>query len=202
MATNKNKQSLLNKNRLDKFILVFQLPKALRKINKHSDRSSFNVNEDSFQISVYGAVVPELTVAAIQIPYAGSNLYNSSHAREPYPPVTVKFTIDNEYNNYWTIYKWLDLMHDEKTGLFDNDDLAERNLTDGTIPGPFKFSDYQTDMTLYGLDEYNNKRVEFTYKNAFPITVGSVEYNYRETDQIESSMTFVYSQIHTKLLNI
>lgn len=202
MATNKNPQSHLNKNRLDKFILVFQLPPALRKVNKNSQRSSYNVNEDSFQVSVYGVVVPELTVPAIQIPYGGSNLYNSSHSREPYPPVTVDFTVDNEFNNYWTIYKWLDLMHDDKTGLYDEDDLAERNITDGAVAGPFKYSDYQTDITLYGLDEFNNKKVEFTYKNAFPITIGGINYNYRESDQMESSMTFVYSQIHTKLLNI
>lgn len=202
MATNKNNQSLLNKNRLDKFILSFQLPKALKKIDKNNDRKTYNVNEDAFQLSVYGAVVPELTVAAIQIPYAGSNLYNSSHAREPYPPVEINFTIDNEFNNYWTIYKWLDLMHDEKTGLFDEDDLVERSLTEGRVAGPFKFADYQTNMTLFGLDEYNNKRIEFTYTQAFPITLGGINYNYRDAGQIESSMTFVYSQLHTKLLNI
>lgn len=202
MSQNKNQQSHLNKNRLDKFILVFQLPPALRKINKNNERGSFTVSEDSLQVSVYGVVVPELTVPAIQIPYAGSNLYNSSHSREPYPPVKVDFSIDNEFNNYWTLYKWLDLMHDEKTGLYDDDDLAEKNITEGTIPGPFKFSDYQTDMKLYGLDEFNNKRVEFTYKKAFPITLGGINYSYRDADQIESSLTFVYSQIHTKLLNI
>ena len=113
MSQNKNQQSLLNKNRLDKFVMVFQLPPALRKIKARNNRSSYNVDEDAFQMSVYGAVVPEVTVAAIQIPYAGSNLYNSSHAKEPYPPIEVSFVVDNEFNNYWTMYKWLDLMHDE-----------------------------------------------------------------------------------------
>jgi|TARA_R110000772_G_scaffold88023_1_gene183185 hypothetical protein len=202
MSQNKNQQSLLNKNRVDKFILVFQLPPALRKIKKRNNRDTFNVDEDAFQMSVYGAVVPEITVAAIQIPYAGSNLYNSSHAKEPFPPVDINFTVDNEFNNYWTIYKWLDLMHDDKTGLFDDDDLVDNELTDGQVPGPFAFSDYQTDLTLYGLDEFNNKRIEFTYTNAFPVTVGSINYNYRDANEIESSATFVYSQIRTKLLNI
>lgn len=203
MAQNKNQQSLLNKNRLDKFIMVFQLPPALRKIHKRSTRDTSSINEDAFQMSVYGAVVPELTVAAIQIPYAGSNLYNSSHARDPYPPVQVKFTIDNEFNNYWTIYKWLDLMHDEKTGLFNEDKLVERgDQINPKVPGPFVFSDYQTDMKLYGLDEYNNKRIEFTYTKAFPIIVGNIDYSYRDTEEMESSMTFVYSQLHTKLLDI
>ena len=105
MAVNQNNQSFLNKSRTDKFTLVFSLPPALRKIDSKTDRQTYNVNEDAFQFSVYGAVVPTLDVPALQIPYAGSNLYNSTHAREPFPPVTVEFTIDNGFNNYWVLYK-------------------------------------------------------------------------------------------------
>jgi len=194
MAVNQNNQSILNKSRLDKFLLVFSLPPALREINvrENGARNSANVIEDKLQLSVYGAVVPELTVPSIQIPYAGSNLYQSAHAREPYPPVTVNFTADNEFNNYWVIYKWLNLMHDQKTGVYDESDLDPDN----------QFNNYQTDMTLYGLDEYENKRIEFTYTKAFPVTLGNLEYNYRTSEEIESSFTFVYSQLHTKLLDL
>ena len=194
MAVNQNNQSILNKSRLDKFLLVFSLPPALREINvrENGARNSANVIEDKLQLSVYGAVVPELTVPSIQIPYAGSNLYQSAHAREPYPPVTVNFTADNEFNNYWVIYKWLNLMHDQKTGVYDETDLDSEN----------EFNNYQTDMTLYGLDEYENRRIEFTYTKAFPVTLGNLEYNYRTSDEIESSFTFVYSQLHTKLLDL
>jgi hypothetical protein len=191
MSVNANKQSLLNKGRVDKFIMVFQLPPALREVQKRSTRSSFNVSEDSFQFSIYGTIVPELTVPAVRIPYTGSNLYQSAHAREPYPPVTINFTIDNEFNNYWVIYKWLDLMHDDKAGLYDNDKLV------GT-----EYSNYQADMTIYGVDEYDNKRIQFTYTKAFPTVLGNIDYNYRESTEINTSMTFVYSQLHTKLLNL
>ncbi len=191
MAVNQNNQSFLNKSRTDKFTLVFSLPPAMRKIDSKTDRQTYNVNEDAFQFSVYGAVVPTLDVPALQIPYAGSNLYNSTHAREPFPPVTVEFTIDNGFNNYWVLYKWLNLMHDQKEGLYDAADL----VTDED------FKSYQTDMTLFGLDEFNNKRIEFTYTKAFPVTLGEIQYNYRNAEEITSSMTFVYSQIHSKLIN-
>jgi hypothetical protein len=81
-------------------------------------------------------------------------------------------------------------MHDEKEGLFDASNL----VTDED------FRQYQTDMTLYGLDEYNEQRIKFTYTKAFPITVGSIDYSYRDEAEITSSLTFVYSQIHTELL--
>ena len=191
MAANSNNQSFLNKSKADKFKLVFSLPPALRNIDSKNTRNSFNVNENSMQFSVYGAVVPQITVPAIEIGYGGSNLFNSSHAKSPYDPVTVDFTIDNGYNNYWVVYKWLDLMHDEKEGLFDS----------GKIATDDDFAQYQTDMTLYGLDEYNNERIKFTYTKAFPIAVGAINYSYRDTDEIASSLSFVYSQIHTDLIS-
>lgn len=191
MATNQYQQSVLNKSRVDKFKLVFQLPNALKKINKRQDRKNTTVLQDSLQFSIYGTVVPTITVPALEIRYSGSTLYNSTHSKNPYPPVTVNFTIDNEYNNYWVIYKWLDLLHSEYTGVFDADDLISDDI----------FKDYQTDLTVYGLDEFNNEKIKFTYTKAFPTDIGGINFNYRDSAEIESSFTFVYSQMHTALLN-
>ena len=191
MAANQYQQSILNKTHLDKFKLVFQLPNALKKINKHSERKNSTVIQDALQFSIYGTVVPEITVPALEIRYAGSTLYNSSHSKNPYPPVTVNFTIDNQYNNYWVIYKWINLLHDEYNGIFDNDNLIQDD----------RFKDYQTDLTIYGLDEYNNEKIKFNYTKAFPTDLGGINYNYREGGEIESSFTFVYSQLHTLLLS-
>lgn len=191
MATNALQQSTLNKSRVDKFKMVFTLPPALQQINTHTDRKSSTVIQDAIQFSIYGTVVPELTVPALEIRYGGSTLYNSTHSRSPFPPVTVNFTVDNSYNNYWVIYSWLNLLHDEKTGTFDKRNL----ITDD------RFKDYQADLTVFGLDEYDNKRVQFTYKRAFPTVLGGINYNYREAEEIQSSFTFVYSQLHTKLIN-
>ena len=125
MATNQYTQSVLNKSHVDKFRLVFQLPNALKKINKHDERNNATVIQDSMQLSIYGTVVPAITVPALEIRYSGSTLYNSTHSKNPYPPVTVNFTIDNQYNNYWTIYKWINLLHDEYTGVYDSSCLVQ-----------------------------------------------------------------------------
>ena len=191
MASNTHNQSFLNKSKADKFKLVFSLPPALRKINSAASRTSYNVDENSMQFSFFGAVVPSITVPAVEIAYAGSNLFNSSHAKTPYDPATINFTVDNGYNNYWVLYKWLDLMHDEKDGIFDSSNIASDE----------DFAQYQTDMTIYGLDEYNNNRIKFTYTQAFPIKVGEISYNYRDDAEIESSFSFVYSQIHSELID-
>jgi hypothetical protein len=191
MAANQYTQSVLNKSRVDKFRLVFQLPNALKKLNKRDERNNSTVIQDSIQLSIYGTVVPAITVPALEIRYSGSTLYNSTHSKNSYPPVTVNFTIDNQYNNYWTIYKWINLLHDEYTGVFDSSGLIQDD----------RFKDYQTDLTIYGLDEYNNERIKFNYTKAFPTELGGINFTYREDSEIESSFTFVYSQLHTSLLS-
>ena len=43
-------------------------------------------------------------------------------------------------------------------------------------------------MTLYGLDEFNNKRIKFTYTKAFPVTVGEVlSITTEQSEEIEIS---------------
>jgi hypothetical protein len=81
---NHYQQSLLNKSRVDKFKLVFQVPSALKKINKQSGRASSTIIQETMQFSIYGVVVPTITVPALEIRYSGSTLYNSTHSKNSY----------------------------------------------------------------------------------------------------------------------
>lgn len=194
MAINTLPQSILNKARNDKFLLVFDVPPILKNFSKqiNGERNNRTIIPDSVQFSIFGTIVPEITVPAIENRYAGNTLYVSSNSKNSYPPVNVKFAIDNEYNNYWTIYQWLNLLHDQKEGRYNARNIeVDKN-----------FSDYQTDLTIYGLDEYNNKRIKFNYTKAFPTSVDTIDFNYQGGEEIVSGFTFVYSQLHTELLNM
>ena len=188
-------QAMLNKSRADKFLLVFDVPPILRDINKNftQDQSNTTLISDSVQFSIFGAAVPEITVAAQETRYAGSTLYVSSHSKDPFPPVTVNFNVDNEYKNYWVIYQWLNLLHDQYEGRYN-----QRELNLSKDPD---FRDYQTNLTIFGKDEFNNNRIKFTYTKAFPTTIEAVNYNYQNADEITSGFTFVYSQLHTEVIN-
>jgi hypothetical protein len=195
MARNTMQQAMLNKSRADKFLLVFDIPPILRDINKNITQTQSNTTliGDSVQFSIYGAAVPEITIPAQEMRYAGSTLYVSSHSKNPFPPVTVNFKVDNEYQNYWAIYQWLDLLHDEYEGRYNQREL---NLLEDP-----DFRDYQTNLTIYGKDEFNNNRIKFTYTKAFPTTLEALNYNYQTADEITSGFTFVYSQLHTEVMN-
>lgn len=193
MAINTLQQSVLNKARVDKFTLVFDVPPILKTFSKqiNGERTSNTILPDAVQFSVFGSVVPEIIVPAIENRYTGNTLYVSSHSKNSYPPVNVKFNIDNQYNNYWAIYQWLNLMHDQKQGRYNARDIEIDS----------NFSDYQTDLTIYGLDEYNNKRIKFNYIKAFPTSIDTITFNYQEESEITSGFTFVYSQMHVELIN-
>ena len=194
MATNSMQQAMLNKSRADKFLLVFDVPPILKEFSKKFNQTNTTIIPDSVQYSIFGTAVPEITVPAVENRFAGNTLYVSSHSKNPYPPVSVSFNVDNEYKNYWVIYQWLSLLHSQYEGRYNEREINV-NEVDPT------FQDYQTDLTIYGKDEFNNNRIKFTYTKAFPTTVDGIQYSYQIPDEITSGFTFVYSQLHTEVLN-
>lgn len=199
-------QSQLNKSRLDKFLMVLNLPESLKNINTSdlNARADKKLNENSLQFSVYGAVIPSVSVPEISEQYAGQSFKVSSHRRPPYNNVTVNFTVDNKFNNYWVIYKWLDLLNNDKESKFDVDNIS--NTPD--VPAISRNKEratnepnlYMSDITLYAKDEFDKNIVKFVYKNAFPVTLGEISYNYRTEGEIETSFEFAFSQLLVELL--
>jgi hypothetical protein len=60
--------------------------------------------------------------------------------------------------------------------------------------------DYATDMTVFGLDEYNNEIVKWTYKRAFPISLGEISFNNRTASEIDTTLQFAFAEIECVLL--
>ena len=201
-------QSILNKNRKDKFLLVLNLPDALKKINTagQNTRDTEYLNIDTLQYSVYGAVVPATTVAAATLPYAGQNLNITTGKRDSFSEVSVNFTVDNSYNNWWVLWKWLNFINNAKTSTLDNENLVQFATAQTGTNTKFLYSStgnlqpYQTNITVYGLDEYDNKKIQWNYSKAFITKLDGINYSYREPDQIESSFTFSFSQLVAELL--
>ena len=153
-------QSPFNKERKDKFVLVIPTPKVLRDDVSKTARQNKFVNPDTIQISIFGSVIPEVSVPEIETRYSGQNLHITSHNRPTSPPIDVNFTIDNRFSNYWFIYSWLNKMQDDYAGYFD----ANKELKKGAVVEDL----YMANFTIYGLDEYNKKVVQFDFSKGFP----------------------------------
>lgn len=190
-------QSVLNKSRKDKFLLVLTLPPCLKDINKQNQdsRSNNNIIVETLQYSIWGTIVPEIVVPKTTVSYGGQTLNISSHTRPSYDDVVVNFNIDNRFNNWWVIWKWLNVLNDAKESGYDFDNLS--NIPDGEMG---ILGDYVTNLSIFGLNEYNNRVIEFVYTRALPVSLGRIEYNYQDSGEIVSSFGFSFSQLLPKLL--
>ena len=187
------RQSILNKAKKDKFLLVFTLPKALRETNTRDnlERVDEKIIHDALQFSIFGTIVPQVQVNAIEESYSGQVFKFSGHHRPTYSNITVNFVVDNQFNNYWVIYKWINLMNHNKEAFFHRDQMPLANAP---------FSEYATNFTVYGLDEYDNRKIQFDYIGVVPVSLGAINYNYQDPSQIDSTFEFSFSQLTSKLL--
>jgi hypothetical protein len=142
------------------------------------------------QFSIYGNVVPDINVPEKEVPYGGQVMKVSSMTRPSFPKNTVNFTVDNMFNNYWVIYKWLQIFNDEREGGYNTNIPKDIGL----------LKNYETNISVYGLDEYNNRVIEFKYHHAFPVNLGGITYSDRDPNELESTFDFVYYQFESILL--
>jgi len=199
MAINPNNQdyiaSPLNKALADKFLLVLKLPEALKPINEKFKRDNRSLQLDTLQFSVWGSVVPKISVPSISVRYLGANMPMSSHSYPEWDPITIKFEVDNLWSNYWVIYQWLNLMRNDKAGIIGG--ISDKQ---GLIDGSSPVRDYSSDITVYALDEYNTPRIKWTYTYAFPTNLSDITFSERETKQLECGFTFQFSQLLCELV--
>lgn len=189
-TTNPTLQSPLNVASKDKFILKLDLPFILRK----RAESDPNISINPLLMSVHGTVVPDIQVPEVDLRYLGQNLHVSTYARPNYPPLTVNFTVDNQYNNYYVMWEWLDSMNLAIENYYGGGSLRQTDIL--SIGDQFE---YQTTITITALNEYNQPALDFIYTKAFLSTLGGISYSYREGQTImEGSATFHYSQINVK----
>jgi hypothetical protein len=181
-------QAILNRSRNDKFLLVLEIPNALKDV--YDTVLNDNYDADSLQFTVFGSPVPNISVPNITLPYGGQNLNISSTARPAYPPLSLKFLIDNGYQNYWMLWKWLDLFNDSEN--------SSTELTSKRSVNPM--SDFTTTFSLIALDEYNNKLISFNYKSAFITNLSDINFSYQDPSEITCNVTFAYNQLDVKLL--
>lgn len=188
-------ESPLNKSRQDKFIVVLNIPEKIKRINSKIRRDNKSIQLDTLQFSVWGTVVPPISVPAVNARFGGGNMPISSHSHPEWPPLTFNFHIDNLFNNYWVIYQWLNMLRDQEEGRYgiaDTDKILNYNA-------PPK--DYQTPLTIYAVDEFNKKIIEWKYLNAFPTNLSNIDWNEQVTGEIPCTATFQFSRILCTLID-
>jgi len=158
-------QSVLNRTSKDKFLLVLNLPPILQK-----DKT---IKINPLQLSIFGTIVPTIQVPSNEVRFAGQSINVSSHARPNYTPLPVNFIVDNNFQNYWVLWKWLDALNTARQSLYAGSDFYETILED---TGRGTLLEYQSNFSVISLNEYNQPLVNFSFYNAFITSLGSIEY--------------------------
>ena len=223
------KQNIVNKALQDKFLLVLDVPKVMKDEQSNTARSKNLVNLDKLQFSVIGTVVPTVSIPNEELRYLGQSVPVTSQSRPMYPPVKVNFKVDNNFDNYWVLWKWLAILNKPResgmdsyfaefkrgtTETLDNTRTGGNNVVNEVvhkasnmdlkykhITAKNPYLDYQTTITIYGLREYNEKIVQFNYYNAFITSLGEITYDYRTPDEISCSFNFVFGQLDVSLID-
>lgn len=192
MAEDSVTRSPLNKTYQDKFLFTFNLPDALKDLSNEYNQitNSLGIGKSSIDFSLISASIPGHTIKGLDVTYGGGHLGIATHVKEAYEPVSIKFKIDSNFANYYTLYSWMNLIWNEKEGHYNADKLAK-----GT-----SINDYQTKMSIAALDEYDNPVMHWIFTHAFPTSLSSVDWNYQQTEEIECTATFLFSQMITRNL--
>ena len=194
-ATIPTVQAILNKASTDKFRMVLNLPPILQGLNSSNqkDRTGATVNLNALQFSVYGTVVPASYVPHAEVRFGGQTAKVTSYSRPSYPNINVGFAVDNGFRNYYVMWKWLQLLNDERKGIYNLNDY------DTLIKIPH-YEQYKTDLSVFAKDEYNKEVAKFTYSNCFITRLEGIEYNNQNPEQIESKFEFAFGQLTMELL--
>jgi hypothetical protein len=192
-------QTALNRSRNDKFTMVLDLPKAMKNIYDPTLEENFKINP--LQFSIYGSPVPTISVPDISLPFGGQTYRVSSNSRPAYNPLTIKFLIDSGYKNYWVLWNWLNLFNDAKTSTSDiTYGLNNPNFDNKPIIIQNPITNYTSQFSIFSLDEFNKKIVEFKYINAFPTSLSEINFSNQDPSEINCSVTFAFNQLHVELI--
>ena len=113
-----------------------------------------------------------------------------------YDDLTVRFLVDEKMENYLAIYKWITgLGFPESLGQFaqlKKDDIrTDSRIVDRGDPRYFEFSD----ATLQVLNSNYKPSVLINFKDAFPISLSTLEFDVSQRDYsfFTASVTFKYT---------
>jgi len=109
---------------------------------------------------------PSMTVNAVELGYKRMQQVPFTGDAVEFGVVTMDVILDEGMNVYGEIYNWLEQMletpHKLTRGISYKTDRTQ-------------LSDYQ-DIRVQILNSYNNKSKTFVYRNAFPVTLGDINF--------------------------
>lgn len=132
--------------------------------------------------------IPDVSATGTDQPTPFNRAYQQPNSLT-YSTLDLNFILDEEMENYIEIFNWL-------KGI-----TFPENYDQYTRQKDSKFGLY-SDITVTILNSHKNPKIEFTYKNCFPISLSSVRMDTTQPDITypEATVTFQYDYFDINVL--
>jgi hypothetical protein len=173
-------------NRLvdDNFLTVLNLPKCLGGYTKEVCGTDEEVSLKSLQLSIMSLDIPAINIPTHKAKYLSATRKESSKSLTEYDDITISFKLDDQLINYNTLYNWLNMLVNTKTGTMSNKTKV----------------DYETTYDVILLDEYRKPIGLYTVHGVIPVGIGSIPLDYKSTgESIFLDFTFSFDFLSFEL---
>ena len=135
------------------------------------------INREKFANTEYfitSFTIPDITISPVETRFRNAISFESGEPRA-FSDLSFRFAIDEDMKNYTEIYDWI-----------------EENSLNGVNKGQVA----RHDMILSVMSSHNNVNKQFQFKDAFPTSLGGVEFNSQSTDveYLQADVTFRYNE--------
>lgn len=139
-------------------------------INNYLSPASFTVSIDrlpNVEFFTQSVQIPGVSGSAVEVATPLRNFYTQNDKLQ-YDDITLSFIIDEEMNNYNEVLRWM-----EGVGFPESTDQRKSYV---------KANGLVSDMSIVITNSHKNPNIKFTFKDCFPVALGSIDLNVNTQD--------------------
>jgi len=140
-------------------------------INNYLSPASFTISVDrmpNVEFFTQGISIPGVSGTPIAMATPLRTMYQPQDQLN-YDDLTIQFIVDEQMNNYKEVLRWMEgLGAPESTKQYADYDKGNATLA--------------SDISVVITNSHKNPNIKFTFKEAFPVTLGGIELNVNTQD--------------------
>jgi hypothetical protein len=172
--------SELNNLYNDKFDTILDLPTCLRKFNRVNRDTDKEISLEKLELSVRSITIPDISIPATKVAYGVGSHTEAGTKYDDFPDIDIQFKMDDNMSNYWSIYKWMQMLVDIEKG----------------VVGGFEKDHYSTTYSVFLLGQYKKPIGLYTFHGVVPTKLGGYPLdNNTEGDVIYIDFSFAYDRM-------
>ena len=137
---------------------------------------------DIFTLNIHGTVIPSMTLGTTEPQWQNAS-FPMAIAPTTFEPWFVNFTVDSDYCNWFTLYRWMLFINNPITGFAKS------------------FDEYSVDAELKLINNQHDEVMKLIIKGIYPTLLNEVSLSHREGEaNLDCGVSFNYTYFEAKRL--